>query len=166
MTMGFDIPDDVQQDLMGLVEKMCNCNYISIEETEKIPTLQKKKEGIVYGPLKDFPIEPDLILIWLTPRQAMLYNETVGNIRWTAPPVTAFGRPACAALPVAFENSESTLSLGCMGMRTFTEISGDRLLAVLPGNKAQNFLDAFESTIKANQMMQAFYEERKAQFLR
>lgn len=58
-----------------------------------------------------------------------------------------------------------TLSLGCMGMRTFTEISEDRLLAVLPGDRAKEFSDALEQTLTANSAMQDFYEERKTQFV-
>lgn len=165
MTMGFDLPADVRANLMQLVQKMCGVGYISPEEAEKIPSVRKKKSGIVYGPLQDFPMEADLVLMWLTPRQAMLYNEAVGACRWTGGlPASVFGRPACAALPVAFGSSQSTLSLGCMGMRTFTDISEDRLLAALPGTKLEDFLNALESMTEANQNMQAFYEDHKAKF--
>lgn len=81
MTMGFDMPETVRQELMGLVGKMVSCGYLSAEEPEHIPTIKKKKVGIVYGPLKDFPINPDLILLWLTPSQAMLFSEVVRTCR-------------------------------------------------------------------------------------
>lgn len=166
MTMGFDMPDSVQQQLGGFVEKMTGCGYIAAEEPGSIPSVKKSKTGIVYGPLRDFPIAPDLVLMWMTPRQAMLYGEAVGMCRWTESNHKAiFGRPACAALPVAFEQSHAALSLGCMGMRTFTEISEDRLLMVLPGEKVQEFVAALESTLMANQTMQAFYEGHKARFV-
>ena len=165
MTMGFDLPKEVGQQLSGLVQMMCDCGYISGEEPAKIPGVKKKKSGIVYGPLKDFPLEPDLVLMWLPPRQAMLYNEAVGSIRWTSTlPATVFGRPACAALPISFENSQSALSLGCTGMRTFTDIGQDRLLAALPGNKASELLNALTATLKSNATMREFYEQHKARF--
>jgi uncharacterized protein (DUF169 family) len=63
----------------------------------------------------------------------MLCNEAMGKVRWTESTDTRLtGRPACAALPVALASSEATFSLGCMGMRTFTGIGEDRMLAVLP----------------------------------
>lgn len=165
-TMGFDMPDDVQQELMGLVEFMCDSSYLSAEEPANIPTLAQGKSGIVYGPLAEFPLEPDLVLFWLTPRQAMFYNEAFDTVQWTGEsPMPTFGRPACAALPAAQEDRMPTLSLGCMGMRTFTEISEDRLLAVLPGDRAKEFSDALEQTLTANSAMQDFYEERKTQFV-
>jgi uncharacterized protein (DUF169 family) len=165
MTMGFDMPPTVQEQLMGTVQKMCDCGYLSPEEPEKIPGIQKKKSGIVYGPLADFPVEADLVLMWLTPHQGMLYAEAVKTGRWTeSAPTAVFGRPACAALPVAFGNSESALSLGCMGMRTFTAISQDRMLAVLPGENAADFAGTLKSTLAANETMREFYEGHKAKF--
>lgn len=74
------------------------------------------------------------------------------------------GRPACAALPVAFGNSRATLSFGCAGMRTFTGIHEDHLLGVLPGNKVEEFLDSLGSTMEANRQLRTFYEEHKARF--
>ena len=165
MTMGFEMPKEVQQQLMEVVEKMCGAGYISPEETGKIPSVKRKKSGIVYGPLASFPLEPDLVLMWLTPRQAMIYSEAAGTCRWTeAMPATAFGRPSCAALPVALEKSQSTLSLGCLGMRIFTDVGENHLLAAVPGSKLEEFSEALESTTRANQAMGAFYQEHKAKF--
>ncbi len=163
--LGFDMPEAVQRELRELAQKMVGCGYIAPEEPEKLPALKKKKSGIVYGPLRDFPLEPDLILVWLTPRQAMLYAEAARTCRWTeALPTPTWGRPACAALPVTAERAQPVLSLGCMGMRTFTEVGGDRLLAVLPGEKARDFLEALRSTLEANETMRLFYEGHKAKF--
>lgn len=165
MTMGFEMPAEVQQELMGLVEFMVDKDYLGGDEPPNIPSVKKPKKGIVYGPLRDFPLEPDLILVWLTPRQAMFYNEIAGTVQWSSTsPMPVFGRPACAALPLAFNEGRSTLSLGCMGMRTFTEVSNDRLLAVLPGSKVSEFLKTLEQTMAANGTMQNFYEGHKVRF--
>lgn len=165
MVLGFELEEGQRQELMGLVGTMCGCNYLSPDEAGRIPSVKTKKSGIVYGPLQDFPIEPDLILMWLTPRQAMLYSEATGTSTWTeALPTSALGRPACSALPTALEQERSTLSLGCMGMRTFTEVSGDRMLAVLPGKQARELLDRLGTAVAANDAMQSFYLGHKAKF--
>jgi uncharacterized protein (DUF169 family) len=162
MVMGFDLPEAVQPQLGDLVSKMCSLGYIGDNEPSKIPTVKKKSVGIVYGPLAEFPVEPDLILAWLTPSQAMIYNESAGTVQWTASlPQGVFGRPACGALPVALANSQPTLSMGCMGMRTFTQIAGDRLLSVMPATKLEEFVGALESTVSTNEAMRAFYEEQR-----
>jgi uncharacterized protein (DUF169 family) len=165
MTMGFEMPEAVQQQLMGIVEMMCGAQYLDASEPANIPTVKREKSGIVYGPLAHFPMEPDLVLMWLNNRQAMLYNEAAGTCHWTGQiPAPIFGRPACAALPMALDASQATVSLGCLGMRTFTDMADDRLLAVLPGNKLETFCAALESAVSANEKMGAFYREHKAKF--
>lgn len=164
LTMGFELPATVQQQLGDFVEKMCGCNYLADDEAGHIPSVKKPKVGIVYGPLRDFPLEPDLALIWLRPSQAMVANEAVGSAAWNADALPVLGRPACAALPVAFDQGHATISLGCMGMRTFTEISDDRALAVIPGQRLGEFARSLATIQAANAEMQDFYQAHKARF--
>ena len=165
MTMGFDMPQAVQEQLGGFMGMMCDCGYVAPEEAAKIPTVGRKSRGIVYGPLQSLPVAPDLVLLWVTPRQAMLYGEAVGSSRWTGEaPTAVFGRPACAALPAALQKSAPTSSFGCMGMRTFTEISDDRMLVAIPGSALQDFVKALDAVSAANATMQTFYQGHKARF--
>jgi len=165
MTMGFALPAEVQQQLGALVSTMTACAYVGADEPAHIPTVATHSAGIVYGPLKVFPLQPDVILLWLTPRQAMLLNEAVGAAQWTATrPAGVYGRPACAAVPLALNESSVALSLGCTGMRTFTGVREDRLLAVLPGAKADEVVSALTSTVRANEIMGELYAGRKAHY--
>jgi uncharacterized protein (DUF169 family) len=165
MTMGFDLPEDVKANLMQLVENMCAQKYIEPDEPPAIPSVTKEKRGIVYGPLADFPLEPDLVLMWLSPAQAMLYNEAAGSAKWSDRTATnLFGRPTCAALPAALEESRPTMSLGCIGMRTFTGIASDKLLAAIPGDDVEKFLEALMATKQVNATMEGFYADQKARF--
>ena len=162
MVMGFELPEGLQQELRGLVQVMVEQRYLDPAEAASIPTVRTASAGIVYGPMVALPTEPQLMLLWLTPRQLMLFNEAIGAADWTGSPMTATGRPACAALPLAKEGGRPTVSAGCMGMRTFTEVADDRLLAVVPGDQVTDLADALERTIAANEAMEAFYEGRKA----
>lgn len=165
MTMGFALPESIQQELMTAVTLMCDVGYIGAQEPEQIPHTGTQAGGIAYGPLADFPLSPELVLLWLTPRQAMLFSEAAGDAHWTtAAPASVRGRPACAALPLALSASRPLLSLGCMGMRTFTEIAEDRLLAVLPGGEVGNMAVALERVQQANETMRAYYAQKKAAF--
>lgn len=166
MVMGFDLPEPVQANLGAAVEMMCNVAYLGADEPANIPTVKKEKNGIVYGPLSEFPIEPDVVLIWVTSRQAMLLSEAAGNSRWMETGKrSVFGRPACAAIPSALSSEEPVLSLGCMGMRTYTEILPDRLLCVVPATKLEEFRESLVATMVANRQMQSYYEQQKAQFV-
>lgn len=162
MVMGFEMPEDIQQQLGGLVGSMAECSYLDPAEAAHIPTVSPSAKGILYGPLRDLPAAPDAVLLWLTPRQMMIYNEAAGAASWTQGPPLMTGRPACAAIPTAMSGNSPAMSLGCAGMRTFTGIRDDRLLAVIPGTLMESFIGALEKIAAANQTMFSFYEERKA----
>lgn len=165
MTMGFPLPESVSMDLQETVTLMTSQGYLSEGEPAHIPVVRQAAAGIVYGPLSAFPVEPDLVLLWLSPTQAMLVAEAVGAVQWTSPaPTQVYGRPACTALPVALNSGAPAISFGCQGMRTFTAISGDRMLAVLPGADLSRFVEAVTATVRVNRAMRSVYDERNVPF--
>ncbi|MGH4017992.1 MAG: DUF169 domain-containing protein [Pseudonocardiaceae bacterium] len=165
MTMGFEMSEALESNLMQVVGMMVGDGYIAPDEPPSIPRDERPKSGVVYGPLAQFPVRPDVILMWLLPEQAMVYNEAAGSARWvTDMPATQFGRPTCAAIPAAIEQGRPTLSLGCIGMRTFTGIPGELMLAAVPGAQADRFVDALHDTLRANREMEAFYRGQQERF--
>lgn len=166
MTMGFEMPEVVKDNLMGLVQMMGAEGYVSPDEPPSIPGVSKSKSGIVYGPLPSMPVDPDVIVMWLEPAEAMLYAEAAGAVKWSSDmPTAMFGRPTCAAIATAQEESRPTMSLGCIGMRAFTGIDANTMLAALPASAAEQFTQALRSTVAANAAMQSFYTQHKAQFV-
>lgn len=162
MVMGFELPAEVGEQLGGLVQKMCDASYLSMDEAAKIPSVGGRNAGIVYGPLREFPLDPDVVLLWMNLAQAMLYSEAAGRAAWTATPMEVSGRPACAAIPLALRNNQPGMSLGCAGMRTFTEIGDDETLAAVPGTALAEFVDALATTVESNAAMRDFYSAHKA----
>jgi uncharacterized protein (DUF169 family) len=166
MVMGFELSHPLKEELGGLVSEMINRHYLTSDEPARIPVNASTPEGILYGPLSKFPFAPHVVLCWLTPSQAMIFNEAAGAAIWAEKKVSSvFGRPACAALPYSTKNNTPVLSFGCIGMRTFTEISDDRLLAVIPGTKLQEFAQQAEQTRQINTEMQSLYAARKNDFV-
>jgi uncharacterized protein (DUF169 family) len=161
MVMGFELPEAVANELQQLVSNMCNCGYILSDEPVHIPTMQARPKGIVYGPLSAFPIPADVVVCWLSPLQAMIWNEASGQAQWNCDnPTPVSGRPACGALPASISHNRPVLSFGCMGMRTFTEVSGDRMLAIIPGPLLTEFGVKLQAMRSTNDAMQSFYKER------
>jgi uncharacterized protein (DUF169 family) len=162
MVMGFELPAEVNEQLGGLVQSMCDAQYLSMDEAAKIPSVGRQSAGIVYGPLHEFPLEPDVVLLWVNVAQAMLYSEAAGRAAWTATPMEVSGRPGCAAIPLALRDNRPGLSLGCAGMRTFTEIGDEETLAAVPGAALAEFVDALAATAESNAAMRDFYSAHKA----
>ncbi len=164
--MGFDLPLNVKEELNSLVQKMCNSGYLNVDEVDKLPLINSSKAGVVYGPLKDFPLEPDVILLWLSPSQAMVFSEALGSCHWTNKGnYLALGRPGCAIIPTVLNEDTSSLSFGCIGMRTFTGVEQQYLLGGIAYNNAESFIKALKMAVYANKEMYAFYQQHKDSIL-
>lgn len=161
MVMGFELPEDVQQRLGEVVGGMCERQYMSGDEPPKIPAVKTAHAGILYAPLADATSPPDVVLLWATPRQAMLCNEAMGTADWTAGYPVTTGRPGCAALPLAMAEGAPALSFGCAGMRTFTGIGDDYMLVAVPGAALAAFAAAISAVVAVNSQMISYYKDEQ-----
>ena len=166
MTMGFPMSELQQEQLMGLVGQMGEVGYVDPEEAANIPSVPGDKSGIVYGPLEGFPLEPDVVLAWVTGRGAMMLDEATGASRWTPEQtgLMTFGRPSCAAVAVAVRTAKPSFSVGCSGMRIFTGIDPDLNLAILPHEILAELPERLDATRRANEQMATFYTAQKERF--
>ena len=157
MVMGFPLPEPQMQELMEEVGQMCAASYVQQAEVEHIPKNENPSAGIVYGPLGSFPLEPDAVLLWLTPRQAMVMNECCGLTNWAEPADGVFGRPACAGIPLALAGGKPSQSWGCVGMRLNTDIPDEVLLMVVPGNRLPTLEVDLIFATEVHQRMKDYY---------
>lgn len=162
MVMGFELSESKTEELMRLVGDMCAVAYLEEDEVAELPSFDLGASGVVYGPLADFTQDPDVVLVWVTPQQAMLLEETVGGTRWTSEGGgSVLGRPACGALPRAGDIDSVALSLGCAGMRTFTEIPDQYALVAIPQNQLNGLEASLNKTVAANGQMTITYQAMK-----
>lgn len=161
MVMGFELPPSKVEELMGLVGDMCKGSYLDEAEVPNIGKFETAARGVVYGPLADFPLDPDVVLVWTTPAQAMVLQEATGATCWGSNLAGGlFGRPTCAALPTAVAAGRATTSLGCIGMRTFTRIPDDYALVAIPGSGLPALAGRLRTISEANARMREFYLAR------
>ena len=165
VTMGFPISAQTRSNLETFASQMYNVSYLGLEEIKNIPRVEVVSTGILYGPLSIFPVQPDLVMVWTNGQQAMILQETLGTVYWnTAQQSLVSGRPTCAALALAINEGLPKVSLGCTGMRTFTEVSNEYLLVALPGGKLETLSEHMRRTLKANEQMSTFYQAHKSTF--
>ena len=157
MVMGFSLPEQQMQELTEEVGQMCAASYVREAEVEHIPKRENPSAGIVYGPLERFPLDPDAVLLWLTPQQAMVMNDCCGLTNWAEPADGVFGRPACAAVPLALAKGKPSQSWGCVGMRLNTDIPGEVFLMAVPGSRLQSLEVDLIFTTEVHQRMKDYY---------
>ena len=110
---------------------MFDLGYVKPEEVPQIPRLGKTPAAVLYAPLGDSPVAPDVVLFACKPAAAMLLNEAIGRAG-VASGAPALGRPTCMAIPAAMQMG-SILSLGCIGNRVYTGLSEDEIYIVVRG---------------------------------
>lgn len=165
MTMVFQVPEDRQAAAMELVGTMVGMGYLDMAETAHLPMVQQPHQGIVYGPLATFPIEPDVVLAIVTPSQGMILSEASDSVTLRERPgLPTMGRPASAAVAGSANQGDVTLSLGCIGARTYVEVPEDRAIVVIPGAALDRVADRLGKLAQANRDLAAFHQKKKADY--
>src|SRR5271154_4984531 len=141
------------------LKMMFELGYVKPEEIPQIPRLAKAPAAIVYAPLGESPVEPDVVLFACKPSAAMLINEAAGRAG-VGSGIPALGRPTCMALPAALQHG-SILSLGCMGNRVYTGLGEDEMYLVLRGKDLAAVAEALVTITTANAALNEYARGRR-----
>ena len=148
-------------ELGAAVGAMMGLDYVREEEVAAIPVAQRESRHALYGPLSDFPAEPDVVLLFADARQGLVLSEALARVDGDIAP--AMGRPACAALPQALNRGAAVMSLGCCGARAYLDaLSDDVAMWALPGGRLDEYCEQIASFANANRTLRTFHEHRRA----
>ena len=143
------------------LKMMFDLGYVKPEEIPQIPRLAKTPRAIVYSPLGDAPLAPDVVLLACKPSSAMLLNEAAARAG-VAAGMPALGRPTCMALPASLQHG-ALLSLGCMGNRVYTGLGDDEMYLVLRASDLQKVAEALAVITTANAALNDYANGRRRQ---
>lgn len=166
MTMGFTMPQEAQERAQSLVQTMASVQYFSPDEVSALPTVKKPHNSIVYGRLDRFPdeVEPDVVLCILDTQQAMLIAEALGQVNWLQGGQVAFGRPTCGVIPRTIQTGEPSMSFGCVGARTYIELTPGEVVMTLPATRFPELVERLTTIVQANEALAPFHQGQKAKF--
>jgi uncharacterized protein (DUF169 family) len=143
------------------LKMMFDLGYVKPEEVPQIPRLARTPAAIVYAPLGETPVAPDVVLFASKPSGAMLLNEAA-NRAGVGGGAPALGRPTCMALPASLQHG-AILSLGCMGNRVYTGLGEDEMYFVLRGKDLGAVADALAIITSANAALNEYATGRRSQ---
>lgn len=164
MTMGFVMPEVAQQRAQGLVQTMASVKYFSPDEVAALPVVKKPHQSIIYGRLDQLPVEADVVLCILNAQQAMLVAEAMGNVNWLQGGQSAFGRPTCGVIPRTLQTGETSMSFGCVGARTYLNLTPAELVLTVPGDKFADLVNKLETIVAANNALAPYHQGQKVAF--
>ena len=139
------------------VQAICEANWVNPEIFPHIPTVQKRPEAIVYGPLAKTDAQPDIVLLRLGAKQAMQLHSAVPGLQFE-------GKPQCHIIPIAYEQQRAAVSVGCMLSRVRTGMGNSEMTCAVPYGQLADIITELEKVCAADQMVAAYASEDKARF--
>lgn len=147
-------------ELGDVLKLMAGMEYVRDEDVAGIPVLENSRRHVIYAPLAESPLPPDVVILFLDAAQGLVLTEAAQQVDAGIPP--AMGRPACAMVPQAINSGRAALSLGCCGARAYVDaLTQDVALWALPGGKVGRYAERVERLAAANDTLGRFHERRR-----
>ena len=159
-THNLEISPAAMTDLQDTLKVFGGLTYVREEDVAAIPVLASKPKYVVYGPLAEIPLDPDVVLLFVRADQTLILSEASQQIEGGLPP--AMGRPACAIVPQARNSGRSALSLGCCGARAYLDVlTPEVALYAIPGTAVGAFAERIAALAHANSVLTRFHQIRR-----
>ena len=158
-THGVTLPEARGQELEQTLSFMTGIGYLKMEEVPQIPRLPQPPGVVVYAPLGDTPVEPDVVLFAGRPGRVMLLQEAAGRAG-VATHAPLLGRPTCMALPAALLRGV-VASTGCIGNRVYTELDDNELYVAVPGKDLPKVAGEVQTIVAANATLAEYHRGRR-----
>ncbi|HZT28593.1 MAG TPA: DUF169 domain-containing protein [Bryobacteraceae bacterium] len=152
------LPPERAGELMRTLTLMSDVGYIRMEEIPGVFKLAAPPSVVVYAPLRDTPVDPDVVLFAGRPGRIMVLMEAAGRagIAANLPMLT---RPTCMAIPAAM-NQGSVASAGCIGNRVYTGLGEDEFYMAVPGSRLEALALNLQTVSGANATLAQYHEAR------
>lgn len=158
-THNISLPPERAQELDQVLGFMTSIGYVRMEEVPGIPHLPSTPGAVIYAPLGDTPIDPDVVLFQGPPARMMHLQEAAIRAG-VGSPLSTLARPTCMALPAALAQG-MVASTGCIGNRVYTDIEDSDLYVVIAGRDLDRIAAQTETISAANAKLLEYHRDRR-----
>jgi uncharacterized protein (DUF169 family) len=154
-THGFVTAEEIagKSDVGALVES----GWAPAGILDVLPKVKSRPGHVTYGPLADTSVDPDVVLVRLNAKQAMVLSDAVPGLRFE-------GKPQCHIIPMAKEDGEVAVSVGCMLSRVRTGMPSTEMTAAIPAARLAEVVESLERTNQADSAVAVYASEDAARF--
>jgi uncharacterized protein (DUF169 family) len=121
------------------VAELVGAGWAGPDLLEQLPKVTGQPGSVVYAPLQDTPVEPDVVLLRVNARQLMVLSDAL-------PGLSIQGKPQCHIVAMAKEHGVPAASVGCALSRQRTGMSPEEMTCALPAVKLDSIVAAIEKT--------------------
>ena len=158
-THAMPLPPGREPELEQTLTFMGGLGYVRMEEVPSIPTLPATPGAVVYAPLADTAVPPDVVLASGRPGRVMLVEEAAIRAG-VAAPTALLARPTCMALPAALAGGV-LMSTACVGNRVYTDLDEDELYVAIPGRALEPLVAEIGTITAANAALRSYHLQRR-----
>ena len=131
------------------VDALLGSGWVTTDAVGHIPRVSGTPSSIVYGPLADSPIDPDVVLLRLNPKQMMELADAT-------PEIQIAGKPQCHIIARAKEDGQIAASMGCALSRVRTGMLEDEMTCAIPAGKLPDVVKKLHRTINIDRTVEAY----------
>jgi uncharacterized protein (DUF169 family) len=158
-THNIPLPPERAKELEQTLGLMVQIGYVKMEEVPAIPRVPRTPGAVVYSPLADSPVEPDVAIFSGLASQIMILQEAAQRAG-VAAQFPVLGRPTCMALPASMAQG-SVVSSGCVGNRVYTGLGDGEMYVVVRAKDLPSIAKELDTVVGANRQLEQFHQERK-----
>ena len=158
-THAIPLPPERSAELQETLTFMTGLGYVKMEEVPGIPRLAETPGAVVYAPLGETPVDPDVVLVAGKPGKLMLLQEAALRAG-VAAPAPLLARPTCMAVPAAIAGGVLA-STACVGNRVYTDLGDDELYIAIPGRALGALVSELETISAANAALASYHRQRR-----
>ena len=155
VTHGFVGLGDVMEN--GDIAALLESGWVDAETAMGIPVVTEQPGSVTYGPLRDTPVDPDVVLLRVTGRQLMVLHDAFPQLRIE-------GKPQCHIVAIAKEQGEAAASVGCQLSRVRTEMPNSEMTCAVPAAQLPDLLQRLAATAAADNAVARYAADDKARF--
>ncbi len=155
MTHGFKTMAEVagNADVAALLAS----GWVTMAMVPQIPVVEERPEAVVYGPLAAATTAPDVVLLRINGKQAMVLSDALPEVRFE-------GKPQCHIVAMAKQHGQVAISVGCMLSRVRTGMKSTEMTCAIPGARVGEVLAALARAAAADRAVAAYAAEDAKRF--
>jgi uncharacterized protein (DUF169 family) len=125
------------------VAAILESGWVTLDVVPHIPVLKERPDFITYGPLAETSVDPDVVFLRLNAKQVMVLHDAMPGLRFE-------GKPQCHIIPIAKEQNDVAVSVGCMLSRVRTNLPNGEMTCAIPSGRLTEVIDRLKAAAPAD----------------
>lgn len=139
------------------VAALLDSGWVTMEMVPAIPVVTERPGAVVYGPLAETPVDPDVVLLRVNGKQLMTISDAWPGLRIE-------GKPQCHIVAIAKEQGEPAASVGCALSRVRTGMNVAEMTVAIPGARLGEFVAALTRTAAVDHVVARYAADDAKRF--